>query len=129
MSTSDSSESRRSSSREKPTLASPVLTVVDRAMLRNCDWIDIEDPEVCELLEQLDDLVFDALGGCETSRKQVDKLWQIAGVVLGDELLDDSREQYLRRAAEVIEQFDRTGPHGPQQAVTALGIIRLLTSR
>jgi hypothetical protein len=105
-----------------------VISVADRAKLCNCDWIDIEDPEVCELLEQLDDLVFDALSGCDDARAQVDKLWPIAGIVLGDELLDDSREQYLRRASEVLEQFDQSGPHGPQQAVAALNIVRLLST-
>lgn len=105
--------------------ASPLRPVLDRKHFRQCDWIAPDNPEVCELLEQLDDVIFAALAGCDSSLEQVGELWPIAELVLGETLLEESREQYLRRAQEIADRADENGSHGPQHAA-ALAIVQLL---
>src|SRR5262245_29582122 len=63
-------------------------------------------PEVRELLELLDDAVFDALGGCQTALAKTRQLWPEVVATLGAELVEESREQYLRYAVELTRRFE-----------------------
>jgi hypothetical protein len=88
---------------------------------------DAESPHVRELLESLDDAVFAALGGSEPALAKTRELWPALAAALGPELLDESREQYLRYAIELTRRFEFKEIRDPTIAVAALEIIELLT--
>ena len=85
-----------------------------------------------DLLEQLDDVIFEALRGCTTSLAKAEHLWPKTVAYLGWEAVEESREQYLRYALDVTrpadESSDLTG-HGlrtPEHSIVALEVIELL---
>ncbi len=86
-----------------------------------------ETPEVRELLEALDDAVFAALGGCDAALAKTRKLWPEVARTLGPELIEESREQYLRYAIELTRRFEFKEIRNPAIAVAALEIIEMLT--
>jgi hypothetical protein len=88
--------------------------------------LDAESPEVCDRLEALDDAMFAAIAGSEAALDRARELWQEALATLGWELLEESREQYLRYAAELTRRFEAHEIRNPAVAVTALEVIQLL---
>lgn len=99
-----------------------------RLAIRPGDWSDPDDPMIRELLEQLDDAFFEALNGCAASLARAQELWpRIAGAV-DSEMLNESREQYLRRAVDVTRQFEIGSRRTSAQALAALEVISLLTN-
>ena len=89
---------------------------------------------VRELLEQLDDVIFAAIGGCELSLAEARALWPELVDQLGCHRIEESRKQYLRFAIDVTEQFeaqaaysDEQGWRSAERAIAALEIISLLT--
>jgi len=84
-------------------------------------------PEVQEKLERLDDVVYEAIDGRATALEQLETLWPEVLAELGDELVAESREQYLRYALAIWE--DSLGPDGvrnPARAMRALDVLCLL---
>jgi hypothetical protein len=89
--------------------------------------LDPESAEVRELLEELDDAMFEAIPGNPAALKTAALLWRRAVDELGWELVEESREQYLRFAVEITRQFEWSGVHEPEKAVAAIEVIELLT--
>ncbi len=92
---------------------------------------DLTGPAI-DLLEQLDDVIFDAIRGCTTSLAKAEQLWPKTVARLGWEAVEESREQYLRYALDVTHHgqdlSDPTG-HGrrsPEHCLAALDVIELL---
>jgi len=83
-----------------------------------------DSPEVLEKLELLDDLVFEAIGGKRSALEQLRILWPQLRGELGDKLLAESREQYLRRALSIWE--DCVQPDQLRQADRAVGALDVL---
>ena len=81
-----------------------------------------------ELLESLDDAIFETLQGSSNSLERATTLWQQAVDTIEWELLEESREQYLRFAMEVSQGFHAGMPSTPTRMLSALEIITLLTS-
>ncbi len=78
-------------------------------------------------LEQLDDVVYEALDGQATALEELERLWPEVLAELGDELVAESREQYLRYAIQIWERS--LGPDGlrrPGRAVQALDVLCVL---
>lgn len=89
--------------------------------------LDPDSEEVVEKLEALDDAVFEAINGHETAVSQVRLLWPALRKELGDKLLAESREQYLRYAISVWEQcLDGGAVREPARAVHALDVLTVL---
>jgi hypothetical protein len=89
--------------------------------------LDPDSPEVLERLEQLDDVVFEAISGSTTSLEQLETLWPQVRAELGDDLVSESREQYLRYALSIWEEC--LGPDGvrnPAHAAAALDVLCVL---
>ena len=86
-----------------------------------------EAPEVRELLESLDDAIFGALGGSASALQRARKLWPDAVESLGWDLVEESREQYLRYAVEVTRRFESQDVRDPALALAALEVIELVT--
>jgi len=89
------------------------------------------DPAL-ELLEQLDDVIFEAIRGCTTSLAKAEQLWPKTVAHLGWEGVEESRAQYLRYAVDVSRHPDEHGDlssfglRTPERALVALEVIELL---
>lgn len=87
---------------------------------------DLETPEVREHLEALDDAMFAAIAGHAGALAPARTLWTAAAGALPAALVDESREQYLRYAAEVMRRFELAEIRDPAAAIAALEVIELL---
>jgi hypothetical protein len=88
------------------------------------------DP-ILDLLEQLDDVIFEAIRGCTESLAKAESMWPKTISRLGWEAVEESREQYLRYALDVVRYNDHSCPvsrgfQSPEQSRIALGVIGLL---
>jgi hypothetical protein len=88
---------------------------------------DATSPQVLELLEGLDDLVYEAIGGRTGAMEELQAAWPKVLAKLGEDLLTESREQYLRYALSVWEEcVDSGGIRNPTRAIQALDVLCLL---
>jgi hypothetical protein len=89
--------------------------------------LDPDDLDVLEKLEQLDDLVYDAIAGKDDAIEQLQSFWPQIRDELGPELLDESQEQYLRYALSIWEESVREGTvDNPCRVLQALDVLCLL---
>jgi hypothetical protein len=86
-----------------------------------------ETEEMRELLEDLDDAIFAALQGSDESLDKARALWPQAIAEIDEELVEESREHYLRFAVETSQRFRPDENRSPERAVAAIEIILLLT--
>ncbi|HEX6962595.1 MAG TPA: hypothetical protein VF175_12055 [Lacipirellula sp.] len=87
-----------------------------------------DSAEACELLEALDDAMFTAIAGDESVVITARDLWLQAVECLPAELVEESREQYLRYAADVARRLDGEEVCDPDKVVVAVEIIELLAA-
>jgi hypothetical protein len=89
--------------------------------------LEVDSPEALEKLEALDDAVFEAMGGCAVAIERLGTLWPAVRHELGDDLIAESREQYLRYALSVWEDCVGDGVvRDPTRAVQALNVLCVL---
>jgi hypothetical protein len=89
--------------------------------------LDPESPAVLEKLELLDDLVYESLGGNAQALHQLQTIWPALQKELEEGLLAESREQYLRYALSIWEDYvENDGHREPSRAVQALDVLCLL---
>ena len=88
--------------------------------------IETETPGVLEELEKLDDVVYDAITGKTEALTRLTSLWPEVLDRLGCDLVEPSREQYLRYALGVWHDFIDQGDGSPEMAVAALGVLEVL---
>ena len=89
--------------------------------------LDPDDPGVLEKLEQLDDLVYDAISGKLVAMDQLKAFWPQVRSHLGDQLLAESQEQYLRYALSTwVECLEPEAVRDPSRAVRSLEVLSLL---
>ena len=88
---------------------------------------DPESAEVRELLEALDDAIFAATAGDGAALHMARKLWPQAVEALGWNLIEESREQYLRHAIDVTRRFEWNEIRDPAAAMAAIEGIELVT--
>jgi hypothetical protein len=86
-----------------------------------------ESREAHELLEQLDDAMFLAIGGDPKLVDAARKLWAVAQNCLTSEQLEESREQYLRYALELTRVAEYNAARDPSKMLVAVEMIELLT--
>lgn len=83
--------------------------------------------EAIELLEQLDDAVFDAVAGKEGAFETLQQLWPEVLAQLGPEPIEESREQYLRHAIDTWRDcFEGEAARDAQRAARLIEIITLM---
>ena len=86
-----------------------------------------DSPEVVAQLESLDDAVFDAIQGKSDALAALRWLWPQVKVRVGESLLAESREQYIRYALSVWYKLaNAEGQHDPRRAVDALEVLCVL---
>jgi hypothetical protein len=87
----------------------------------------LHSPEILEKLEYLDDLVYEAISGKTDSMGQLRDTWPKLLDELGDTLLAESREQYLRYALSIWTECAQGGSiRDPIRAIQALDVLCLL---
>lgn len=78
------------------------------------------------MLEELDDVVFQAIRGDAASLEQARILWPQVVEKIGWELVEESREQYLRYSTDLARRLEHQEIRDPQRALAAIEIIELL---
>jgi hypothetical protein len=89
--------------------------------------VGLETPAALQKLELLDDLVYEAIGGNAQAMQQLHAVWPTLKTELDERALSESREQYLRYALSIWEDYvDKDGHRDPIRAVSALDVLCLL---
>lgn len=84
-------------------------------------------PQALETLELLDDLVFESIAGKPGAFDELKALWPAALARVGEALIEESREQYLRHALRVWQDcVEGDQIHNPALAVSTMDVICLL---
>jgi hypothetical protein len=84
-------------------------------------------PAILEQLEYLDDVVYEAINGQSLAMRQLKTVWPKLFTELGDELLAESREQYLHYAMSLWEESANVnGIRNPTRAAYALDVLCIL---
>jgi len=86
--------------------------------------IESLSPEAIERLEHLDDVVYEAINGRAAALEQLEPLWTEVLEELGEDLVAESREQYLRYALAIWENC--TGSAGLRNASRAMQALDVL---
>jgi hypothetical protein len=86
-----------------------------------------EDPALQDRLEHLDDVVFDAIEGNPEALEELKVLWPELICQLEPTAIEESREQYLRRALDVWNNTNAaSATRDPTRAAAALDVLCLL---
>jgi hypothetical protein len=86
-----------------------------------------EHPEALQRLEQLDDVVFEAIAGKPTALDQLRELWPAVIAELGRDLVEESQSQYLRHALGVWKDcISGDELRNPRLAVAVTDVISIL---
>jgi hypothetical protein len=84
-------------------------------------------PTAIEKLERLDDIVFEAIAGKPGAMELLRRLWPEVLAEVGPELVEESREQYLRHALRIWREcVEGDQIRNPALAATAIGVVCLL---
>ncbi len=81
---------------------------------------------VLELLEHLDDVVYGAINGHADALAELAVLWPTVVTAVGSQLVEESREQYLRCALSIWTDYLGGSRHGVDRATAALDVVCLL---
>ena len=80
-----------------------------------------------ERLEHLDDLVYDAVAGKPDAMDRLKNFWPQVRDDLGEEILAESQEQYLRYALSTwVESIEPDEVRDPSRAVQSLEVLCVL---
>ncbi|HYW78078.1 MAG TPA: hypothetical protein VE890_00815, partial [Thermoguttaceae bacterium] len=89
--------------------------------------LPLQSREVMEKLEQLDDVVYEAINGRDAALERLRTLLPEVLDELGEDAVMESRAQYLRYALSIWEQgVDSKGVRNPSRAIQALDVLCLL---
>ncbi len=88
--------------------------------------LSTQSPETVEMLERVDDLVFAAIAGNEQALADLEVLWPTITGQLSPDLIEQSREQYLRCALAIWSQCVDEQVHRPERAVAAIDVLCVL---
>ena len=84
------------------------------------------DPDLLAKLEWLDDLMFEAIDGDPVALETAIDAWRKSLDELGADALEESRNQYLRRAQSVWNELRNQPNHPTHKVFAAIEIISLL---
>jgi hypothetical protein len=116
---------REPTSRGRPTLA-PTASGGD-LFNSPADVLGCRDPAVLERLGELDDVVFEAIAGRTAALERLTTLWPEVLRLVGDPLVEESREAYIRHALNQWRQCAEAEPtRNPRLAVTLMDVLAIL---
>jgi len=85
------------------------------------------DPAMLEKLGELDDVVFEAIAGRAAAVERLQTLWPEVLRMVGDDLVAESREAYLRHAVEKWHECAAAETlRNPKLAVTLMDVLAIL---
>lgn len=90
---------------------------------------DEQDVDPIARLEWLDDLMFAAIDGDPVALDCAADAWQKTRDELGEPALEESRQQYVRRAQTVWRTLRYEPNHPPHKVFAAIEIISLLAGK
>lgn len=91
--------------------------------------LDLSQPDVLEQLDKLDDAVFDAIAGMGGGYSRLEELWPQIKASLAPELVEESRDQYVRLIVDrCAQQLASKGRLDETAAQPAIQVLRLLFS-
>ena len=90
--------------------------------------LNSESEYVRAMLEDLDDVIFSAIRGDAKALGRAQTLWPEVVDAIGWELVEESREQYLRFAIDVTKRFESDTSRRHEHALAAIEIISLLAN-
>jgi len=82
--------------------------------------------EILEMLERIDDLVFAAISGDTQALAELEVLWPLTAAELEPELVEQTREQYLRCALSICSDFSEGEVRRPERALAAVDVLCVL---
>ncbi len=85
-----------------------------------------QPPEVLELLEHIDDLIFAAIGGDRRALTELEGLWPVVVLQLDEDLVEQSREQYLRCVLSICSEPTNGEDQRPDRALAATDVLCVL---
>jgi hypothetical protein len=85
-----------------------------------------QPPEVLELLEHIDDLIFAAIGGDKRALTELEGLWPVVVLELDEALVEQSREQYLRCVLSICSEPANGEDQRPDRALAATDVLCVL---
>lgn len=88
-----------------------------------------ELPDPITLLEWLDDLIFAAINGDPVALDCAADAWEKTRQELGEPAVEESRQQYVRRAQTVWRTLRCEPNHPPHKVFAAIEIISLLAGK
>jgi hypothetical protein len=88
-----------------------------------------QDVDPIARLEWLDDLMFAAIDGNPVALDCAADAWQRTRDELGEQALEESRQQYVRRAQTVWKTLRVEPNHPPHKVFAAIEIISLLVGK
>ena len=100
----------------------PAERTIDRLAAALAD----QPPEVLELLERIDDLVFTAISGNVRALAELEVLWPTVAGELDANLVEQSREQYLRCALSICSDNTEGNVRKPERAAAAIEVLCVL---
>jgi hypothetical protein len=86
-------------------------------------------PDVIARLEWLDDLMFAAIDGNATALQSAAEAWRRTRDELGEETVEETRQQYLRCARGVWHSLRYQPNHPPHRVFAAIEVISLLAGQ
>ncbi|MBX7166802.1 MAG: hypothetical protein K1X74_10695 [Pirellulales bacterium] len=125
----------RTGRRDKSHATSPaaVVAAVSELAARDDLYSDpsqqlaVHCPRALQALEQLDDVVFEAIAGKQAALAALKQLWPTVLERLGPNLIEESKAQYLRHALAVWEHFNAGDDRStPERGLAALEVIEVL---
>ena|GEM_PF-2827145 len=91
------------------------------------DLLGPQCPQAVAMLEELDDVVFEAIAGKTSALETLRELWPKVRTALGPDMLDESRSQYLRHAMSVWREcVDGEQLRNPNWATAAVDVTLIL---
>jgi hypothetical protein len=122
--------SRQRADGAHPRFESTVATLASEARpdvaLLLAATLEGQPPEVIELFERIDDLVFTAIGGDHQALAELQVLWPTVAIDLDPDLVELSREQYLRCALSIWSECIDDQATRPERAVSAIDVLCVL---
>jgi hypothetical protein len=108
--------------------AAPKVSATDRPHPHR-SYYNVVDLDPTARLEWLDDLMFAAIEGDPVALDNAADAWQKTRDELGEIALEESRQQYMRRAQTVWRTLRAEPNHPPHKVFAAIEIISLLANK
>ncbi len=106
------------------------VAIDDPARARDLDQLAAslarQPAQILEMLERIDDLVFAAIAGDTSALAELEVLWPLTASELEPELVEQTREQYLRCALSLCGDSEEGDHARPERALAAVDVLCVL---